>query len=348
MPFYYILDADRVEFKDPITITDIDYLVSYPQIKVLQCSSPVKDATWDLLNSEFFQRRPDVEFRIFGFYSQKCDLSFASRMSYVRHFTANCLMNATGVEAIAEIPGLQTLIIGIDYLDNFNFLWNVSDTLTSLLLGATRSKKPDLTPLSRFQGLTRIYLDGQQKNIEVLAELGGLEEVTLRSITTSDLSFLSGLNKMWSLDVKLGGIHNLTAIGGMRNIKYLELWQVRGLNDIKIITRLPGLQNLFLQSLPQIDAIPSLREASNLRRMTIQNLKGLKDFSELQWAPALEEFILIQGQPQQPEDLLPVLLNPTIRRVSTHFGSIKKEERMMKLLNAHSIERTAPSPFQYL
>jgi hypothetical protein len=41
----------------------------------------------------------------------------------------------------------------------------------------------------------------------------------------------------------------------MGGIKYLELWQVRKLKNIGVISTLIGLQFLFLQSLPQIDAI---------------------------------------------------------------------------------------------
>jgi len=347
MPFYSMLDPERVDFSEPISLSDIEYLVSYPKIEVLQCSFPIRVTTWDLLNSEFFRRRPEVELRVYGFHAQPCDLRFASRMSYVRHFAADSITSASGLEAITEMSNLQTLIIGIYNLDNFDFLWKVTDKLTSLLLGATRSKKPDLSPLSRFQSLTRIYLEGQQKNIDVLSELNGLEDVTLRSITTPNLHYLSNLLHMWSLNVKLGGIRDFSAIAGINNLKYLELWQIRGLDNLEFISHQAGLQNLLLQSLPQITALPSLRELWNLKRITLQNLKGIKDFSELQWAPALQEFILIQGQPQQPEDLLPVLRNPAVRRASAHFGSIKKEERFKELLHVHGIEGSVPFPFNY-
>ena len=50
-----------------------------------------------------------------------------------------------------------------------------------------------------------MHLDGQSKDIEVLGELDKLEDVTLRSITTPDLSYLARLRNLWSLDIKLGG-----------------------------------------------------------------------------------------------------------------------------------------------
>ena len=302
-----------------------------------------------LLENEFFLRRPEVNLRVYGPYLPVCDLSFAARMSHVLHFTVNSLLNAKGVEAIAEMPNLHTLEIGVYGLDNFNFLWKVNDKLTSLLLGETKSKKPDLSPLSRFKSLTRIFLVGQQKNIEVLSDLKLLEDVTLSSISTPNVEYLKGLQHMWSLDVMLGGIREFSAIEGMMNIKYLELLQVRGLNNIDFISRLPGLQNLMLRSLPRVTSLPSFHEMNNLRRITLCNLKGIRDFSALQWAPALEEFILIEGQPQQPEDFLPVFRNPALRSASAHFGSIRKELRFMKLLHDQGKEDYGGyHPFNYL
>jgi len=40
-----------------------------------------------------------------------------------------------------------------------------------LSLAATKSKKPRLQILSRFQSLTHLYLEGQQQGIEILYEL---------------------------------------------------------------------------------------------------------------------------------------------------------------------------------
>lgn len=349
MPFFSMLDTNRVDFTEPISKAEIDHLVADAKIDVLQCYTPIKKATWDLLNNEFFRRRPEVELRVYGMVEQPYDLSFAAGMSHVHHFSADALLAATGIEAVTEMPNLERLGIGIYGLEDFNFLSRVSGNLTSLLLGATRSKKPDLSPLVRFEKLKRIYLEGQQKHIEVLGELNMLEDVTLRSITTPDMNYLSRLQRMWSLDIKLGGIRNFSGIEGMRSIKYLELWQVRELKDVDFIAGLPGLQNLMLQSLPRVSSLPSLREMSNLRRITVYNLKGLRDFSELQWSPALEEFVLIDGRSQQPEDFLPLLCNPGLRRAGAHFGSLRKEQRFTKLLQDHGIEEiTGYRPFNYL
>ena len=88
--------------------------------------------------------------------------------------------------------------------------------------------------------------------------------------------------------------------------------------------------------------------ASALRRVIVQNLKGLDDFTALERAPALEEFALIQGDRQTPEQLVPVLRNRTVRRVSAHFGSDQKNSRFAELRKEFGkADEKRWEPFQY-
>jgi hypothetical protein len=324
----------RFEFSNALTSSELDSLVNQTSLQVLQCSSPVSDSIWPILN-DFFSRRPDVLLRVYGFYSTECDLGFAATMTNVRRFAADCLRTARNVDAIAEMSNLESLSLGIFDLQDFDVLEHLNQRLTELSIGATRSKKPDLAPLRRFGGLRRLYLEGHTKNIEVLSQLANLEELTLRSITTPDLRYLASLGSIWSLDIKLGGIRSFGGIEDKGGIKYLELWQIRQLIDVDIISRLPGLQNLFLQSLPRIRVLPCLTTSHNLRRVVLENMKGLVDLSALEFAPALEDFALVDGVNQDPEQLRPILRNPALRRASAHFGSARKNDRFLKLLQEH-------------
>lgn len=325
------VDPTRADFDDGLRSNEIESLVGDPALRVIQTSAPVSDSTWQALNDEFFSRRPDVELRVYGHYGLECDLSFASRMSNVRRFAADSLTKARNAEHIAEIPGLESLSLGIFELESFRVLDLVDPGLTTLRLGATRSKKPDLSPVDRFKRLNVVYIEGHTKNIEVLAVLQDLEDVTLRSVTTPDLEYLRPLDKMWSLDLKLGGISSFSGIEGKPNLKYLELWQIRGLSKLDVLSDLPGLQNLFLQSLPRVEVIPSLERSRSLRRIRLMSLKGMSDFTALETAPGLEEFALIEGNSQDPEQLIPVLRNPSVEAVSAWFGSARKNDRFTTL-----------------
>jgi hypothetical protein len=335
------LFIDRVDFKESLTQAEVQALIADKDLKVLQCLSPVNSHTWKLLNDEFFTRRPEVELRVYGFLSLVCDLAFTSEMTNVHHFSADCLMDAVGVEHLAAMENLESLRIGVFHLADLGFLNLVTPRLKRLFLGRTKSKKPDLSLLNRFTLLEEIYIEGQQKNIEVLSHLKNLQDVTLRSISTPDISFLTPLQHMWSLDIKLGGIKNLNAIEGMENIKYLELWQIKGLADINFISSLRGLQYLFLQSLRQVTVLPSLKHLGKLRRIHLDNMKGLKEISSLEYAPALEEFAHWDARNMQPEDYLPLLRNRSLRRATVSFGSDWKNKRFDELFKEHEID-TSP------
>jgi hypothetical protein len=116
------------------------------------------------------------------------------------------------------------------------------------------------------------------------------------------------------------------------------LWQVRELDNIDFVSSLTGLQNLFLQSLPQIQSTPQLKHLSQLRRVILENLKGLTDFTPFETASALEEFILLDGRKQTPQQLLPVLNNPNVRRISAYFGTLRKNNEFLQMREKYGKE----------
>jgi len=326
------LDRYRVDLAGSLTQNEIEQLTSDPDVQTLQCSEPVELDTWDLLNRSLFIQRPEIELRVYGFYSTVCDLSFLSRVRNVRRFSADCLMRATGIEHVAALENLEELSIGIYDLESFDFLKTIPDRIKSLSLMVTKSKKPRLDLLPRFQSLSRLYLEGQQQGIGAISELLRLEELTLRSISTQDLSYIAGLPRLWSLAIKLGGIRDLSAMADKENIKYLEFWQIRELADLGMISSLRGLQYLFLQSLRNVYKIPDLSNLSKLRKLHLENMRGLKDVSAIFRAPALEELVHISAQNIPPEKYKDLMLMPTLRRLRVGFGSRRKNEEFESLV----------------
>lgn len=326
-----MVDATRAEFDGTATERDLVELALLPELEVVQCSVPVPEALWTTLDTVFFTARPDVVLCVYGHYGITCDLSFTRLLPNVRRFSAHGLNKPTGVEHIAAMTGLRSLHLGIFDLKDLGILERVPAELTSLALEATRNKRASLKVLGRFRALRELRLEGHSTDIEVLGELSALEDLMLRSITTEDLRYLEPLQRLWSLDIKLGGIRDFTGVVGKKSIKNLELWQVRELPDIDVVAALPGLQNLFLQSLPNVAAFPRLGDARHLRRVVVENMKGLSDLSALEHAPALEEFDLRDGKKQVPQQLVPVLKNPTLRSISANFGSDRKDKEFAQL-----------------
>jgi hypothetical protein len=329
------LSKGRMQFERSLTAAEVDSLVTDPQLNVLQTSSPVEPETWDLLNDRLFSVRHDVCLRAYGFYSSDCDLSFLSRLRNLRRFSADCLMRARGVDHIAALENLKSLSVGINSLETFDFLGGLTDTgLQELFLGATKSKKPSLRPLGRFRQLRRLQIEGQQKDIEVISTLCLIEDLTLRSVGVDNLGFLNGLGHLWSLDMKLGGTSDLSALAGMDRIKYLALWQVRGLQDISVVSTMHGLQYLFLQSLPHIQSIPDLSKLISLRRVHLESMHGLCDISALSKAPALAEFVHVSARGMEPTQYADLLTSKKLRRIFVGFGI----ERKNKILRDSAIK----------
>ncbi len=321
-----------LEFAENLSVPEIDDIASRLHVTRLQCHSPVDSKTWELLNENLFVFRPDIELRLYGFHGSPCDLSFVRKLSNVRRFSADCLMTAIGIENVATMEKLDELAVGIYDLESFDFLKDVPAGITTLRLSASKSKKPSLQPLRRFQSLRTLYLEGQQNGIGVLAHLEQLENLTLRSISTPGLTYISQLPGLRSLDIKLGGITDLAAISGKTSIQYLELWQIRGLSDIGVISTLTDLQYLFLQSLTNINAIPDLSQLTNLRRIYLENMKGLKDVDGISTAPGLEQFIHISARNIHPEQYESLLAKQSLREVTVGFGSKQKNQRFESMV----------------
>jgi hypothetical protein len=81
-----------------------------------------------------------------------------------------------------------------------------------------------------------------------------------------------------------------------------------------------------------VRAIPDLSKLYNLRRLHLENLKGLKDVSAIRHAPALEEFLHISAQNIQPEMYKDLMSMPNLKYVNVGYGSRKKNEEFNALV----------------
>jgi hypothetical protein len=328
--------GSRVRLDKTDSIFDLLRLVDSQQLKVVQFDEPLPLSLLVSLNEELFARRPDVELRAYGFYNKVCDLSFCSNMFNVRRFRADCLQHATGIDHIAKMPMLESLGIGVFDLTSFAMLADVNANLSELSLLDTKSKKPDLSIISRFHSLRKLSLIGQQKNIAVLSSLRKLEELTLGSITVPTLRMVRDLPLLTSLHLTLGGTKDLSDLHGLHTLKYLELWKILGLEDIKVLSTLIGLQSLFLQELTRVTKIPSCDELINLRRIALDDLKSLTDISELIGAPTLNELSHISSR-LSPNEYLPLLKSGKLRYAHVGFGSVKKNNQFKILCEENGV-----------
>ncbi len=270
--------------------------------------------------ADFMSGYPEVRLRVYGGYDGSItDLEFLRFFPRLRRFS---------VDAIYELPSLD----GIGHL---------SPGLEDLLIGRTRSRRFSLATLAPFSKLRALYLEGQQKDIEDIGSLPGLEGLTLRSVTLPDLSALEPLPNLRSLDIKLGGTTDLRLLPRIGRLAYVELWMIRGLDDVSPLAEVGTLERFFLQALKQVTRLPSFASSPALRHVILQTMKGISDLRPLASAPNLEILALTDMRHLGPDDLRPFLGHPQLREGRWGFGSDRKNAEAWDLLPL------GPKPFNY-
>jgi hypothetical protein len=262
-----------------------------PEHTTVQISSRLTDGEFRRL-ADFMADYPDVRLRVYGGYDGSIkDLDFLRFFPRLRRFS---------VDAIYDLSRLD----GIGLL---------SEELEDLLIGWTRSKRFSLRTLTKFGNLRKLYLEGQQKDIGAIGELSALDDLTLRSITLPDLSALLPLRKLTSLDIKLGGTRNVGLLPKIGRLTYVELWRVRGLEDVSALAEIESLERFFLQTLKGVTSLPSLARSDNLRSVALETMTGITDLAPIAKAPKLERLVLVEMCQLEPEALRPFIGHPTLR-----------------------------------
>jgi hypothetical protein len=271
-------------------LIDEDLAPLVPEHTTVQISSRLTDDEFRRL-ADFMADYPDVRLRVYGGYDGSIqDLDFLRFFPKLRRFS---------VDAIYELPSLD----GIGLL---------SEDLEDLLIGWTRSKRFSLRTLAKFGNLRRLYLEGQQKDFDAIGELTALQDLTLRSITLPDLSALLPLVSLTDLDIKLGGTRDLGLLPRIGQLVYVELWRIRGMEDVSPLAEIETLEHFFLQTLNRVTTLPSFARSLRLRSAALDTMKGITELAPLAEAPNLELLRLIAMCQLEPEALRPFVGHPTL------------------------------------
>jgi len=277
---------------------------------VLQFSSLPSDEHLRRI-AELLEPRPDVSLRVYGGYDGTIsDLEFLRFFPFLRRFSADALYGQlTSLEGLRHLPS----------------------SLERLLIGATK-RRLSLAPIRRFGDLQTLFVEGPHSDFEAISGLTRLEDLTLRSVTLPDLSILLPLARLRKLDLKLGGTRDLRLLPRIGRLSYVELWLIRGLDDVGPVAEIETLQHLFLQALKQVTVLPSFAGSTALRRVDLQTMKGLDDLSPLAEASNLEILNLVDMRHLQPEVLRPFVAHPSLRAGIWGFGSDRRNFAAQDLL----------------
>lgn len=281
--------------------------------KVVQFPHPLRDREYRRV-AQLLEGKPHITLRAYG--SKFTDLEFLEHFPMIRRFQVDYAYRIESLDGLRHLHG----------------------DLERLTLGGTKTARQfSLEFLRRFEQLRALYLEKHTKDIAVVGELTKLEDLTLRSITLPDLSILLPLENLQSLDLKLGGTKHLGLLPQIGRLRYLELWQIRGLEDISPVCDLRHLQFLFLQSLSRVTQLPDLSALSQLRRVVIDTMKGVTDLRPLADAPALEQLLLVAMRQIGLDDLRCLVGHPTLREAVFGLGSVKRNAAAHELVGVPAV-----------
>jgi hypothetical protein len=312
--------------KSGLTLKEIDDITNDQFVRVIVFDSLGK-VDFENIEKYIFSKNPNILLSKTSSSPEPLDLSFLRYLPSLKRLRICDATLLTDFDNVELMNGLEELSFYRFEPKLLEILKSISPNLKSLSIESNLSKKMDIDFIGRFSKLEYLHIEGPCKGVEEIRKLYNLQKLILRSISLPNLDFIKDLNKLWSVDIKLGGIKDFTVLYKLPRIKYLELWQIKGLSDISFISKMTNLQNLHLESLTNVTDLPSLDKLKMLKRIKLMNLKGLKQFDNLKSAPNLQDFFftMIHHQ-QQPEDLIPVLQNSNLKNIYVYFPSDKKNK----------------------
>lgn len=284
-------------------------------IESLQLNTPMSRDMWSRL-AELMAGRPEVELRVYG---GTDNLDFLEFFPSLRKLQADCLLELRSFDGLRFSDG----------------------SLHSLALGSTLHK-PSIKPVLQLKdSLTNFHVEGPVKDAGLIGQLTELQVLSLRSISLPNLLCLLDMPQLISLDLKLGGTNNLEGLSQLQQLQRLEIWMVRGLEDITNIGALENLRDLHLESQKRVEYLPSFKEMLALRSLTLWNMKGINNLKPLVGASNLEQLRLIDMPHLDLDQLRPLLELPMLERATIGLGSVRRNEAANQLLPLPSAGKAA-------
>jgi len=317
---------DRYEIREPIDNKELYNIAEDKNIKILQISEGISKTSWKAIAKIIIANRPDISIRLFHFIKDICDLSVLELISDVEKLTIDCVDEVKNIQCLSSLKKLKSFSVGIYNLESFECLNNIPQNLEELYLDQTKSKKPDLNVLEKFENLKVLSVVGHTKNIHTISKLINLRALNFRTVKAENLDFLKGLNKLQVLDVRQGSVKDVSVLKELKQLKYLELWQVRGIEDVDFISYMIDLETLFLQSLNKVNSLPCFNNLNSLKKLYLKKMNHLSNFENLSTLTTLEELYILEAKQQSPEDYFILLENAPIRSAKGNFENKKKNK----------------------
>lgn len=334
------------EYPKKWTIADVRKLASDPKFDRVLIKCPVSNEVLSEIEKEILRNRPDFKLCL-DWRADGIDLSCLRFVPSVRRLVVQVGLGVCDLTPLKELRQIVELQLQVADLVSLDFLSGVNPNLESLSIGKTRSSKLNLESISQFPRLRMLKIDGQSKGIKVIGALLNLVELSLSSVTLKDLSCLRGHDKLQSIAIKLGSLSDIGDITCAPNLRYVELWRIRGLRDILALGQCTKLQYIYLQELQLVSELPSFRQLEKLRRIYLESMLRLTTLLPITGAIALEEFGYASARQFEVSDFGFLENLRSLRRVAIGFDNAKRNLEMEALLRKLGCLSNGLGAFQF-
>lgn len=334
----YSKSINRVEIFDELTEEETNQINAIQDLKFIQIKNDISITTLDLLNKIIFGQRKDVQFRVYGFRDKECDLVFLERLNNVVDLSIGEMDAVKNLEILKKLPHLKKLRVSLNKLDNIEFLCDLSDNITELMIGTgINNSKLSIELIERFQKLNTLFLYKINYGFDALTKIKTLNNLIINASNIQDFLFLNETN----IDnLALGLINNsCESLSGNSKLKRLDLWKINGLSNLNILANLPSLEYAKISQIGNIQAIPDLKKCINIKTLIFDDLKNLKDILNLSYIPNIEHIEFYRAKYINIDDIETILKkNSTIHYIKCRTGSVRKDIKIKKILAEYGID----------
>lgn len=275
-----------------------------------------------------------LEVRFYGHYGTHFDASVLRSLPDVAALSIDCLFDVTNLAALNELANLRCLSLGIYNLDDSQILESLQlQNLKKLSIGESLKVNFDLAPLQASHSLTNLYVEKHTKNIDSLATLPALHDLTLRCISKKQgIGFVSKIQSLRRLVVILGGRTDISEVIHP-SLEELEIIRVMGFTNFDSIVGFPSLRSLKIEDQIRLEKLLFTELNGKIKSVRIWNCKKLKILKGLEHLNELQSLWIGQTE-LEVDEILQQRLSPSLKEFAFGSNTRKKSEEISKKLAA--------------
>lgn len=169
--------------------------------------------------------------------------------------------------------------ITIDKKETITDLCGLSPDKVKSLRVYSKNKNADLDFLIDYPNDRELFVNGDFSNVDGISQLKELSQLTLGIPAAVDLSGVQAPKlKSLSLSGQLNeGFEGLIS----EKLEYLEIMEMRKLDDLSFVEKAAGLKKLYLMSLPAVEKLPDFGKMPQLYGLKVYELHKLNDIEIL-------------------------------------------------------------------